>query len=535
MSIHRRRRLILQLMLAVSTAIVTNTSAVGAVIHWSTDVKYYNPILSMSCSGPKGWVGIIQSWDPDGRPLYGVLPMKAQAVWLKFSGANERPTIFNPQFMIEVLRRDKRDSSVSALSEYTAQVDDKEFIEKPHSFASNSNGWSKTVYTINTTARGSDCTLVRTVYAKILKNSLILIEATVDQSEYKDNATTIDTAVRDVSFNSNSVVQKASSPKSGSESTGVSASEIEAQRIHDTGRDLIQAGQYMQAFETLTQADKMSPNDPSIQCDLGLVLLKTGKAEAAIEVLLEATASNKYPPPESWENLGSAYEVTGKLKEATSAYQKYLSLVPINSTGAKVIQTHLQLIRQALLAQSASSKDNYLSEATADFHARWNKTPITVYIQPGDSVRGYQPEFATVIQRAFEQWSTASRGKLAFEFLKTKGPADITVSWTNDLSRILSPAEGGHALYGYQFGTNNLTTAAITLLTVHVIDASPQTASELSWVALHEIGHVLGLAGHSPQTGDIMYFCSPGLINCAAAKLSDRDAHTIRRLYGQTN
>jgi predicted Zn-dependent protease len=45
------------------------------------------------------------------------------------------------------------------------------------------------------------------------------------------------------------------------------------------------------------------------------------------------------------------------------------------------------------------------------------------------------------------------------------------------------------------------------------------------------MGHALGLAGHSPDPGDIMY--GGGLSRSTATDLSERDRETLRLLYSR--
>jgi predicted Zn-dependent protease len=55
------------------------------------------------------------------------------------------------------------------------------------------------------------------------------------------------------------------------------------------------------------------------------------------------------------------------------------------------------------------------------------------------------------------------------------------------------------------------------------------SSSRIKAVALHEIGHSLGLLGHSPVPEDIMY-CAEGLAE-APQNLTERDKKTMKLLY----
>jgi len=49
---------------------------------------------------------------------------------------------------------------------------------------------------------------------------------------------------------------------------------------------------------------------------------------------------------------------------------------------------------------------------------------------------------------------------------------------------------------------------------------------------IHEMGHPLGLAGHSPSTADIMYRST---YDSKAEGLSEADRATLRALYAKPN
>ena len=64
-------------------------------------------------------------------------------------------------------------------------------------------------------------------------------------------------------------------------------------------------------------------------------------------------------------------------------------------------------------------------------------------------------------------------------------------------------------------------------------DGSLAPAGLIRDVMLHEVGHALGMGGHSPNPEDLMY----GFVDMAADRsagkraLTDRDRTTIRKLY----
>ena len=49
---------------------------------------------------------------------------------------------------------------------------------------------------------------------------------------------------------------------------------------------------------------------------------------------------------------------------------------------------------------------------------------------------------------------------------------------------------------------------------------------QVSRLVLHELGHAIGIWGHSKDPNDIMY------THPIVSQLSPRDIHTVRRLYG---
>jgi predicted Zn-dependent protease len=69
------------------------------------------------------------------------------------------------------------------------------------------------------------------------------------------------------------------------------------------------------------------------------------------------------------------------------------------------------------------------------------------------------------------------------------------------------------------------------LITAWYRDGTQVSAGDIHRTLRHEMGHALGIAGHSPNPEDIMYALAPS----TSQKLTDRDRETLRKLYAKPN
>lgn len=161
---------------------------------------------------------------------------------------------------------------------------------------------------------------------------------------------------------------------------------------------------------------------------------------------------------------------------------------------------------------------------------RWNKQPICFYIETNSSVPGFQPNFPQAVQNAFNSWQVAARGKLIFKQVASPQDAQIVCNWTNDSKVLMNPNEGGNTQVVPT--ADGLLSANIILLTVPPRGATEMSMTYLTRVALHEIGHAIGITGHSPNKGDIMYNT---VYPDDKDTLSTNDINTVIYLYSVNN
>jgi hypothetical protein len=175
-------------------------------------------------------------------------------------------------------------------------------------------------------------------------------------------------------------------------------------------------------------------------------------------------------------------------------------------------------------AQDAN--DTYLSAAAANGANRWpsKRIPITYCIDVNAAVPGYRPSFKTAIETAMKAWTDASGGKVSFTPADANS-ASLQVKWTDDVKNMNFAQEMGHT--EIQVDGDGLYKASIILLSKQR-NGSTIDDTFATHVAMHEVGHALGILGHSTSPDDIMY---PSTTPAQTAALSKKDIATIAALY----
>lgn len=171
-------------------------------------------------------------------------------------------------------------------------------------------------------------------------------------------------------------------------------------------------------------------------------------------------------------------------------------------------------------ARSAYLNDIMANSADSVLH-RWDNriaSPVRVHLGAG-TVANYQPAFLDAVRAAFRRWQDAGI-PVRFDLDADTG-AEVRVQWRLqfDIDRtgqtdLTWDADGHHQ------------SGVITLATFNQV-GEPMTVEEIRIVAMHEVGHLLGL-DHSPDSADLMYPVA------RVRDLSARDIQSARLLYRLT-
>jgi hypothetical protein len=175
--------------------------------------------------------------------------------------------------------------------------------------------------------------------------------------------------------------------------------------------------------------------------------------------------------------------------------------------------------RQQLSRSAGLTYLDSLISSTDSVVRRWpdrSGTPLRVAMVEGGPA-GYQPRMAGYVREAMDKWEGAGAGVLFAPTADTIA-ADILVHWIDhfDFDRA-----GQTDLTWDQAG--RVRKAAI-LLALRTNTGIPLPDPALLTVAVHEVGHAIGLP-HSPDTNDVMFPATQ------TGNLSDRDRRTVQVLY----
>lgn len=186
--------------------------------------------------------------------------------------------------------------------------------------------------------------------------------------------------------------------------------------------------------------------------------------------------------------------------------------------------------RQSGLMRAPSISPAITSDGASDYLScsqgvcRWPSGHlINVYVAPG------RPTFPNMVQNCFREWTNATRGRVHFRLVSSPAQADYVITWTRRQKEVSEGTEAGLTTtdtFIDETGREYIDRAHTSVLTRY--DGRPLSDCDIAETCLHEIGHGLGIEGHSANPRDIMYYA---VSDKQTGHLTARDANTIARLY----
>ena len=160
----------------------------------------------------------------------------------------------------------------------------------------------------------------------------------------------------------------------------------------------------------------------------------------------------------------------------------------------------LEAIRTEIRRREAGT---YITEVLAERDsalARWadrGGMPVRVWIRPdGDGIASWSPSHVDEVRAAFAEWN-AVQLPVQFAFVADSADAEVHVNWTSRFSEPIS----GRTRWARDDAW--WITDGVITLAVHHHQGMLLDADAVRAMALHEIGHLLGL-DHTSNLGSVM-------------------------------
>lgn len=172
----------------------------------------------------------------------------------------------------------------------------------------------------------------------------------------------------------------------------------------------------------------------------------------------------------------------------------------------------------------------YLSNAKVDGKfVRWTRMPISVFFDTSTTPDNWNSSDVTMFQSAMNDWSSETNGTITFKVIDQETTPFIHVKWVKD-SPLGDASAAGVAKFSSVTIDNKQYFQRVDIeIATTGIDGVPYSALDQRIIALHELGHALGLWGHSDSPMDIMYGGGP----IQTFSISSRDALTMNALYAR--
>ena len=272
-------------------------------------------------------------------------------------------------------------------------------------------------------------------------------------------------------------------------------------------------------------------NLSQISYKIGRNLLEEGQYEKSLQYFELSIALNE-------NDLDTYYYYAKALDELPMSYdvQKKLFDLSQNSksgAAASIANNEISKYKYFILTQAGP---NYIQQTPyQDKILRWDpKTfPLKCYIEPNSRIPDY---YFKNVKQAFMSWERASNDYLKFEFTDNPQEADIDFRFINKDNTQCKDAD---CKYSLAFTTPQISGNKLKRFDIKfsITDNNNQLfpPQDIYLASMHEIGHALGIMGHSFNEENLMY---PSKVeeNPLHSKFRSRgitlqDINTIRLLY----
>ncbi|MBY0549348.1 MAG: matrixin family metalloprotease [Candidatus Obscuribacterales bacterium] len=229
--------------------------------------------------------------------------------------------------------------------------------------------------------------------------------------------------------------------------------------------------------------------------------------------------------PDVWGNLWVDYLQQGRLQEAKEFLENCINKFPTHPSANEWMRS---------LSQLDSIKSSLGVKGV-----RWpaKAMPVRVFVDNHGVAFTENEHFRNMIVDQLTTWSGASEGKVTFKLVNDQSNCDLTVKFTNSPLDVSNGDDVNAGLTmcsteeDHDFHCIYLKKSRIFLMAFEPNTNKPISENELKYVALHELGHALGLK-HSICPEDTMFPVVNKDFSTAAPPVpTNNDLVQLKKLY----
>ena len=294
------------------------------------------------------------------------------------------------------------------------------------------------------------------------------------------------------------------------------------------GFQFVKAKNYAKALACFETALKEHPNSWQMLQTIGNCHMELGQYDKAIAYFQKSIEAGGLHATQCI-NVAAVYQRLGDTKKALSWLKLACSVDPAQAADPTV---------QASLLKLQDPQNNPTGSLTAaDYMVSsfkgWPKEamPIKIYARKNFQIPGFHAPFVETLRDCLDQWCKATGNAISYKFVDTAESANVVFDYTDQKELVSSRHELG--IDGIAEGlVKQDGTPGPTNVVVLVKDGpnAPQFRNRalVTLCCLHEVGHALGMHGHSPNNQDVMF---PSVTMIGRTCLTERDKNTIKLMY----
>lgn len=296
------------------------------------------------------------------------------------------------------------------------------------------------------------------------------------------------------------------------------------------GFEFIKKHNYTKALECFNLSLKEQPRNWAIMQSIANCQMELTQYDKAIAMLQKSIETGGLHVSQC-KNMAAIYQRLGQPKKALSWLQLACSVDPTQAADPNVQEAISKLQDPANNPSGSLTAPDYASSLISFKGWRKESMPLKVYVRKNIQIPGFHEEFAALLRESLDQWSKATNGALSYQFIGSPETANVLCDYTDRRELVSSQHELGiDGITEMLVKQDNAPGSANIVVLVKDGPGASEFKSRglLLLSCLHEVGHALGMHGHSPNSHDVMF--SAASLN-GPNQLSERDRRTIQKIY----